>query len=296
MKKALCVTLVLSVLWAHCHALAADTSGWTERRTVFDYTLRYPSDILSWSFIPIEDAGTDIEVIAVTDEPHTRLECSLVPEDGLILWEEEGYVRDTAAGTAIDALPDTGLEASCERYLSGDGDTVLEVVLLESPVQYDECPYWWYVFTLITPKEDKNNRRDVLLKVLGTVEFTRAPAQAGSFRLSYYDENDAGLSLTDVTVDGDAEPVVLSALDRVTGVVLEKLEWDDTNGTVISAETVGQSALMEPGQAFLIRCRTSDFFPVLRVTCTNAMGQTERWYLSDSLVDGGLLLTDEEAF
>ncbi len=112
--------------------------------------------------------------------------------------------------------------------------------------------------------------------------------ERGSFYFEPFQGGAMGVRFIDVTVDEDADIMSLWVRQDVTNVVLEKLTWD----AYMMAETVFHADSLASNQVINLKAYLYDVMPAFRVSCVNAAGQEERWYLADSGEDGSLLLLD----
>lgn len=114
--------------------------------------------------------------------------------------------------------------------------------------------------------------------------------ERGAFRFEPFQGGAMGMRFIDVTVDEDADILSLWPSQDVTDVVLEKLSWD----AYLSAEVVFRAERLASNEVVNLRAYLYDAMPAFRVTCVNAAGESERWYLADSGEDGSLLLLSAE--
>ena len=115
--------------------------------------------------------------------------------------------------------------------------------------------------------------------------------EAGSFRFDWFAGGAMGMQFTEITVDEEADILSIWPNCTVTDVVLEKMDW--TEGK--APEVLYTADTMESNQVINLKGYLSDAMPAYRITCVNAEGETERWYLDQSGEDGSLFLLEREA-
>ena len=103
------------------------------------------------------------------------------------------------------------------------------------------------------------------------------------------------MQFIDVVYDEDAEPITLVPYRDMKDFVLEALTWDDEAFTVSEAFPLYAADPLSPGDNLNIYCYFADFLPVLRIRYTDAEGNAQCLYITDSGRDGSLLLLDEDA-
>lgn len=115
--------------------------------------------------------------------------------------------------------------------------------------------------------------------------------EAGSIRFDWFSGGAMGMRFTDITVDENAETLSIWPKDTVTDVVLEKMDWVEGK----EPEVLYTADTMESNQVINLKGYLSDVMPAYRITCVNAEGKTERWYLAQSGEDGSPFLLEREA-
>lgn len=288
MKKIACVCLALFMLLGH--AGLADGEDWERYDSVFGFSILYPAEWMDAYGIPAEEAGWDTEMFAPRDESGAAMWCQMITDPALPDWEGEDWRRVTVDEPSVEM--DVSLDMDYALYLSADGTEMVEEIRLLSPVSVLDCPAGFeYVFDLRFPAADEAGWRETMERMLETVSFPPQAAEAGSFRLEFFE--DRGLEFTDVWVDEEAEPIVLMPLRAVENFALEKLTWDDEAFQVIETETLFAADALAPGDSLKIYCWFSDVLPDLRVRCVSENGEAECWYLFQSGRDGSLMLLSE---
>ena len=150
-----------------------------------------------------------------------------------------------------------------------------------------------YVFIIQYEPDDPENWALLFHDMLCDLEFPSQPAENASFRLDFFQGGAAGMQFYPVTVDADAEPMVLMPLEEVTGFALELLDWDMDTWEA-SAEALFTAGLLVPGDNLLIYCYLPDMLPNLRIRYVDGDGQAQSWYISQSGRDGSLLFLAED--
>ena len=289
MKRMIGLLLALCLLFG-C-ALAEDEWEWDEfgenwevLNSRFGFTLWYNEDQLSfwmdeWNgqpaecFCPWEDHSGVAMMACVGSRFSTAQwdDCTRVEVDDPDLWLEYPYE----------------LTAFIDEYESA----VTEQWIISAP-DAD------YVFIIQYEPKDTQGWADLFHGTLATIEFPSQPAEAGSFRLEFFQGGAAGMQFIPVVVDEDAEPLVLMPLDDVTVFTLELLEWDtsgDWEDWDVCDVTVLYSAdTLSPGDNLLIYCYIPDMMPNLRFRYNDSDCQDQCWYISQSGRDGSLLLLSED--
>lgn len=115
--------------------------------------------------------------------------------------------------------------------------------------------------------------------------------EAGTFRLEPFSGGAMGIHFTDVTIDEEADILSLWTSDTVTDLVLQRLDPE----TRTYDEVVYSAARQESNEVLNIRMHMPDAMPGLRVTAVDPQGASERWYITESGMDGSPLLLPPSA-
>lgn len=126
----------------------------------------------------------------------------------------------------------------------------------------------------------------LVLIFMVSMAFSGVADERGAFRFEPYQGGAMGMQFIDVVVDEDAGVMSLWPNQDVSNVVLERLYWD----AYMAATIIYQADALSSSQVINLKAYLYDAMPAFRVTCVNAAGLTERWYLADSGEDGSLLL------
>lgn len=301
MKRLLCLLLALCLLGG-LPALA-DEDDWEYYDSIFGYSLRYPSFIMETYGVPAEEEGRDMEVFVAADEEEevdASLTCYMIQDDDSSDWEQDNEFADWEAKGfrpvqvhELDFELKTVMDMYYRMYISQDQREMLELIMLDPSASSLE-PAGAYVFAIRYPVGNPGYWRDIILGILNTLEFPRQGTHVGAFDLLY--DLCGDISLTDVVVDEDAEPLFLYPDAGVTNLRLEKVTWNDETFTVAGTETLCAVDSFNGEEALRIFCYFEDFLPVLRVKAVNAQGEEECWYLSISGRNGSLQLLEESWF
>lgn len=290
MKKTASILLALLLLLTCVCFAAADEDAYKTYESPEGYTVMYPADRINAYGVPAEEIGYDADCFepAAANTGAYMFSCVSQSPDWPD-WAGMGYRRQEIDEPDIEL--EVNMETSYRRYLTADGLQMVDVIRMTRPDGAGD-----YVFVLGAPVNDPDGWRDELIAVLETVEFPPMGVRAGAFRLDFANEDDEeeeAAYFAEVTVDEEAESVVLTALDKVTGFVLEALAWDDEAMKLADATALYSAAALSPGDSLRICCYFGEILPTLRVRCVNSAGENECWYLADSGMDGSLMLLSE---
>lgn len=222
-------------------------------------------------------------------EANAGMTCAVLPDMTEPNWEAEGWVRVEMDEWDLELSTSMGM--SCRVFQSQDGRETVEDIRLFSPVGgYGWDGGYTYMFTLRFPSDDPDSWRETLEDLLAGAYFPPQGFEVADFRVDFFQGGAAGMRFIDVTVDEDAEPIVLLPLREMKDAVLEWVEWDETGMEAAGTETLYAAALLSPGDNLRIACYFSDMMPNLRFRYVDAEGEEMTWYLADSGMDGSLLI------
>lgn len=117
-------------------------------------------------------------------------------------------------------------------------------------------------------------------------------AEAGSFRLDYFQGGAMGMRFLDITVDEGGAQLSLWANDAVTDFTLEQLDWFAPEAPAVTARYA--AAELPAKHGLNITAELPEVLPTLRVRCIGADGTPECWYIACSGEDGAMLLLSAE--
>ena len=285
--------LMMVMLLAGCLPALADVDDWEIYESGMGFTILYPDFLVNVASVPSAETGLEtVQFVPLEDEDAAGIWCRQVDEPDEPDWEARGYER--LSEEEIDFDPVVPMETRIALYRAPDGKEMLEEIRLESLTSTEDFPAGFeYVFDLRFPADDPDDWRGIFEAMLETLSFPGQPAEAGSFRLTFFQGGAAGMRFIPILVDEEADAIVLMPLAEVTDFVLEKLNWDDETFSVTGAEPLYTADRLAPGDNLEIICWFSDILPDLRVRCVNESGEPECWYLFESGMDGSLLLLSE---
>ena len=294
MKRFACLLLVIMLLPCAA-ALAEEEYDYYE--SALGFSILYPVSLLKASVATSAETGWDTVVFEpVSKKEKAAMTVCLVDHEAWTQWEKSGFPdflggKDLAKRVKVDE-PDVEMEEitmdmSYAKYQSKNGKRIAEVVILQSPT--DDLDY---VIAARYPS-GRNRWGEVFRQMMESMLFTRLGSSSGSFVMRYNFTGD-GLTYSEVTVDEEAEPAWLYAESDVTDFVLERVEWDDASFTVTGAETLYTDERFTGGEALCIRAYYPDMLPTLRIRAVNSVGEEETWYITQSGMDGQLLMLNEE--
>lgn len=286
MKRLFCMLLALCLFV--CPALAEyddayedeydGDDGWVYFESRFGFSAWYLEyEISQWE--DIWNGQTAEFFCPVEDQSGNAFMVFAGHRFSMLLWDD--YSR-------IPLEPNISLDYPCEVTAFTDGSVVLEQWIV-SVADGD------YVFILQYEADDPCNWRELFYSILTSVEFPSQPAVTDDFLLDYFQGGAAGMQFIDVVYDEDAEPITLVPYRDMKDFVLEALTWDDEAFTVSEAFPLYTADPLSPGDNLNIYCYFTDFLPVLRIRYTDAEGNAQCLYITDSGRDGSLLLLDEDA-
>ena len=299
MKRLVC--LLLALLLFPCVVSLADLEDW-EYYESWDFTIRYP-DYLQVYGVPEEETGWNMDVFEETDgtdengKPHILLCVIRAAEEDWALWRETACFPDTWGEMEqfqrlpVDE-PDINLEVSMDMayalYRSLDGMWTREVIFLESPTEDLD-----YVIVLQFPTEDDGNYQNILHWMLDTLTFPNLGTASGSFTLRSEYTAAGDTAVAEVQIDEEAPAIWLYAEALITDFAVEQVEWDDAAFTVSAVTTLYSTPRLSPGDVIAIRAYMPDMLPTLRIRGINPEGTEEIWYITESGMDGSLMLLSE---
>jgi hypothetical protein len=285
MKRLFCMLLALCLFV--CPALAEyddayedeydGDDGWVYFESRFGFSAWYLEyEISQWE--DIWNGQTAEFFCPVEDQSGNAFMVFAGHRFSMLLWDD--YSR-------IPLEPSISLDYPCEVTAFTDGGVVLEQWIV-SVADGD------YVFILQYEADDPCNWRQLFYSVLGSVEFPSQPVQNVDFLLDYFQGGAAGMQFIDVVYDEEADPITLVPYREMQDFVLEVLTWDDEAFTVKEAFSLYAASPLSPGDNLNIYCYFADILPVLRMRYTDAEGEAQCWYITQSGRDGSLMLLAED--
>ena len=295
MKRFLCVLLVLAM--TPCAAALADVEEWPFYESELEYTIQYPDHLMEMYDIPDGDEEWNSDVFVSLEGEKgvsfsvTRADESVWEED----WPENGFPDFSGGREPMNRVetdePDIWLEVSMEAHYglfeSGDGTQMAQMIALSSPTDDPD-----YVILLRYPADDPDEWEYIFSLMLETIAFPYVGTTGGAFVLRYEFTGDADFDK--VTVDEDAEAIWLYAEPYVTDFALESVEWNDEDFTISGVTPLYTADRLAAEEKVLcIFAEMPDMMPTLRIRGTDEEGTEEIWYISESGMDGSLILLSE---
>ncbi len=291
MKKILCLLFVLCLCLASC---AAEEESLDFHESVLDYTVEYPSDLLTVYGVPEEEEGYNYDAFEPLSGEAARLTVNVLSASQWPDWRNTGFpalltLTPDAQKVVVDEpnveMSEVSMDMTFAAYRSADGTRLAETAVLESPT--DDT---LYVVVAQFPADDPNGWQETFEYMMETMVFPRVGARGGAFVLSY--SFPGGMEIREITIDEEAEPFWLYADPAVKNFALEEVVWDDSTFTVTETKPLYETAVLS-GEALRIRSFIPDMLPTLRVRCVDEEGDEEIWYITESGMDGHLMLVSE---
>lgn len=175
------------------------------------------------------------------------------------------------------------LAADNTWYLSRQG-----LVIVANP--YDIAPYAFGRIEFTIPYEELSGLVHDWLLPGGDVP-------EGSLAGSLGGEGDASpTAQVDDGTGGAGQPILFRAQGTVQNVRLTRVEYDDATGGLAEKELLWYANSLTDGEVLRVLTWIPDAMPSLRISYRGEGGQYRAWYISQSGLDGSLILLDAADF
>ena len=274
----------------------SEENDWIVYESPFNFTIQYPSRLFNVCY-DTDDAYDEAAILfqCKDEESDIYMVCRLIDDPAYPFWTEDGWEKLDTDQAVLSKINVSMTYMSLGQYLEPGGKRIVEELRLEYPVELLGHPCPEIVFDFFYPADNQTYWRVVFESMIVTLNFPPLEYDIAGFHLGFYNRDAlANANYTDIIVDKDAEPVVLSAYDDQEQFVLERVYWKENQ--VSNTETLYSTDVFVPENKLRIYCSLSDPLPILRIRWIDPWTDGCLYIVKGDRDGSLLLLADHQLF
>lgn len=274
----------------------SEENDWIVYESPFNFTIQYPSRLFNVCY-DTDDAYDEAAILfqCKDEESDIYMVCRLIDDPAYPFWTEDGWEKLDTDQAVLSKINVSMTYMSLGQYLEPGGKRIVEELRLEYPVELLDHPCPEIVFDFFYPADNQTYWRVVFESMIVTLNFPPLEYDIDGFHLGFYNRDAlANANYTDIIVDKDAEPVVLSAYDDQEQFVLERVYWKENQ--VSNTETLYSTDVFVPENKLRIYCSLSDPLPILRIRWIDPWTDGCLYIVKGDRDGSLLLLADHQLF